>query len=287
MILPSGLDHLRGTTQGRKWLDSLPEVVAASAAKWGLTLGAPYQDSYVSLVCPARTGGGTSAVLKVQFPDPESQHEGLALRLWDGDGAVRLIDEDRELRALLIERCEPGHHLSTAGATVALDVLVDLVPRLWLAPGPEFGTLSDEVSRWVGNLPDAYVQAGAPFEESLLTTAIETLEWLAATQGEQVLVHQDLHGDNVLSARREPWLVIDPKPLAGEREFGLSPIIRSAELGHSKEHVMYRLDLLSGALGLDRDRARMWAGGQALAWAFEDGAALPGHLEMARWRLAG
>jgi streptomycin 6-kinase len=57
---------------------------------------------------------------------------------------------------------------------------------------------------------------------------------LASTQGEQVLVHRDLHGENVLPATREPWLVIDPKPLAGEREFAVAPIVRSFELGHGK-----------------------------------------------------
>ena len=73
-----------------------------------------------------------------------------------------------------------------------------------------------------------------------------------------MLVHQDLHGDNVLAAQREPWLVIDPKPLAGEREFSVAPIVRSFELGHSKRDVLYRLDRLCGDLELDRDRALGW-----------------------------
>ena len=87
------------------------------------------------------------------------------------------------------------------------------------------------------------------------------LEELAPTQGEQVLIHQDLHADNVLAAQREPWLVIDPKPLVGEREFSLAPIIRSVELGHSRRAVVERLDRLSSELGLDRERARGWATG--------------------------
>ncbi|MBI2150740.1 MAG: hypothetical protein HYU27_09080, partial [Acidobacteria bacterium] len=58
------------------------------------------------------------------------------------------------------------------------------------------------------------------------------------------MFHQDLHGDNVLRAAREPWLVIDPKPVAGEREFSVSPIVRSAEFGHSRKQVVDRLDRL-------------------------------------------
>ena len=70
-------------------------------------------------------------------------------------------------------------------------------------------------------------------------------------------------------AEREPWLVIDPKPLAGEREFSLALIIRGGELGHSQKDVIYRLDRLSAELGLDRGRVRGWAIAQTVAWSFD------------------
>ena len=107
---------------------------------------------------------------------------------------------------------------------------------------------------------------------------------LAPSQGEPVLVHQDLHGDNVLAARREPWLAIDPKPLAGEREFGVAPIVRSSELGHSKRDVLYRLDRLTAELGLDRDRARGWTIAQTVAW-MGGGDVIESHAETVRWLL--
>jgi streptomycin 6-kinase len=99
-----------------------------------------------------------------------------------------------------------------------------------------------------------------------------------------VLLHQDLHGDNVLSAEREPWLAIDPKPLVGEREFGIAPIVRSCELGHSKPDVLGRFDRLVSDLGLDRERARGWTIAQTIAWAF-DGEHRETHIETARWLL--
>jgi streptomycin 6-kinase len=107
---------------------------------------------------------------------------------------------------------------------------------------------------------------------------------LSTTQSEQVLLHQDLHGDNVLAAEREPWLVVDPKPLLGEREFALAPIVRSSELGHSKRDVLYRLDRLTAELGLDRERALGWAIGQTMAWA-ADGEYVVGHVETVQWLL--
>jgi streptomycin 6-kinase len=119
----------------------------------------------------------------------------------------------------------------------------------------------------------------------LVDAAAEFIAELADDQGEQVLLHQDLHGENVLAAEREPWLVIDPKPLVGEREFSLAPIIRSAELGHSQADVFHRLDRLSAELDLDRRRACRWAIAQTVAWSF-DGSDARGHFEMARWLLA-
>ena len=117
-----------------------------------------------------------------------------------------------------------------------------------------------------------------------LNAALEALQELPLTQGEQVLLHQDLHGDNVLAAQREPWLAIDPKPRTGEREFGIAPVVRSRELGHSRADVLGRFDRLTSELGLDRDRARGWTIGQTIAWAF-DGEHQGGHAEVARWLL--
>ena len=110
------------------------------------------------------------------------------------------------------------------------------------------------------------------------------LQELSASQGGQVLLHQDLHGDNVLAAGREPWLVIDPKPLAAEREFAAAPIVRSPELGHSRRDVLYRLDRLCAELGLDRERARGWTIVQTVAWS-GGGDYVPEHMEAVRWLL--
>jgi streptomycin 6-kinase len=101
-----------------------------------------------------------------------------------------------------------------------------------------------------------------------------------------VLLHQDLHGWNVLAAQREPWLVIDPKPLVGEREFGLAPTIRSQEMGAGRREALRRLDRLTSELGLDRERARQWCIAQTVAWSVGEGDDAS-HLAVAEWLLDG
>ena len=109
------------------------------------------------------------------------------------------------------------------------------------------------------------------------------LRTLPLTQGEQVLVNQDLHADNVLSAQREPWLMIDPKPLTAERDFGVVALVRGGELGHSRKAVRHRLERLAGELGLDRERVRRWTLAHTVAWSFEGDHVLEPSIEIARW----
>ncbi len=222
--------------------------VDALAEEWDLTLGAPYVPGAASEhVVRVELADGTPAVLKIGIPHRESEQEADALERWDGDGAVRLLRRDDARNAMLLERCEPGTFLSE-GADDPLGVLIELLPRLW-KDATGFHTLADEVAWW-----------------NLDGDVGELARELAATQGQLVLVHQDLHGENVLAAEREPWLVIDPKPLAAEREFAVAPIVRSGELGHSRRDVLYRLDRLCAELGLDRQRARAWTIVQTVAW---------------------
>jgi streptomycin 6-kinase len=161
-------------------------------------------------------------------------------------------------------------------------VLIGLLPRLWKPVAAPFRALADEAAWWVDYLPTEWDRAGQPFERRLLDEAIELLETLSASQGEQVLLHQDLQSDNVLAAQREPWLAIDPKPLIGEREFAVAPIVRDFELGHSRRDALHRLDRLTSELGLDRERACGWTLGQSVAWAF-DSTYISTHLETVRW----
>ena len=220
-------------------------------------------------------------MLKLVHPHRESEHEADALRVWDGAGAVRLLAEDPERNALLLERCEPGTKLYEAGADVALDVLVGLLPRLWKPAGEPFHTLVDEAAWWRSYLPEQY-ERHPWFDRRLLDAALDALDALPQTQGEPVLVNQDLHAENVLAAQREPWLAIDPKPLLGEREFAVAPIVRAFELGHSRRAVLHRLDQLTSELGLDCERARGWTIAQTLAWA-HDSDWNERHVETVRW----
>jgi streptomycin 6-kinase len=276
-----GLTWLRHQPGGSAWLDALDEIVAHCAAEWELTPGKPFEDSHVSLAVPVTTPDGEEAVLKVDFPDVETECADAALQVWDGDGAVRLFESDHERRSLLIERCRPGTPLTSSSADEALDVMTDVLPRLWRPVTAPFRTLAEECRRWATSVAHHARAGDSPLPAAHLDLALRLLSDLPATQGEQVLVHQDLHGGNVLRAERQPWLAIDPKPLTGEREFALSPVVRSFELGHSREALQHRLDRLTADLGVDRHRTVCWTFAHTVSWNVTGGR--PEHLAAIEW----
>ena len=285
MLIPEGLKWLEATEEGRAWLARLPGIVHECAEMWSLRLGEPFADAFASLALPARRSDGERAVLKIQFPDRESTHEALALERWGGNGAVRLLEQDLDRRALLLERAEPGVPLSTLDPGDALGVVIGLLPRLWVDAGEPFRPLAAEAAELAQEITTDWERSGRSVDRRLVDAALEAFDHLSRTQGEQVLVNQDLHADNVISARREPWLVIDPKPLTGEREFGVVAIVRGSELGHSRRAVIGRLDRVSDELGLDRERVRLWTMAHTMSWGFDEKGSMPEHVETAMWLL--
>jgi streptomycin 6-kinase len=249
----------RGDTD---WLASLPRLVEGCAERWKLALEEPFATPR-SFVVPAG-----DVVLKLNAPGHrEADHEADALARWAARGAVRLVERDDERRALLIERCRPGTPLT--GSAVEHDVVADLLARLSVEPAEPhpFRSLADEADRWAHEVPRRYELGGRPFEPALVELAVEVFR--TADRGASHLVNQDLHGGNVLRAEREPWLVIDPKPLVGEPELDGVGLLRNAARRGGAAAVRRWLDVLA-ELGLDRARTRAWGVAHALAWGWDD-----------------
>ena len=256
MQIPDALAETWG--HEREWLEELPQLARACAADWALELEHPL-DTPHSLVVPAG-----DVVLKLNAPShSEADTEVDALAYWDGRGAVRLLARDDERRALLVERCVPGTRLWDDSAD-EVDVIAELMPRLQIDLGDvlhPFALLADEADRWAEAMLRRYAEAGTPFERRLLDASLDV--YRTVPRSARWLVNQDLHGGNVLTAGREPWLVIDPKPLVGERELEASGLLRNAD------DVSRWLDALA-ELGLDRERARGWGVAHNLAWAWDE-----------------
>jgi len=271
--VPGGLAWWAEVPGGAAWLQSLPQLVEDCVREWALTLGMPFAPGSIAWVAPAGLPDGTRAVLKVNFPDEEKEHEADALTFWGGAGAVGLLAYDGDRRALLLARCDPGRQLwSVEDEDIAYRVASAVFRELW-RPAPAdsaFRTLTEEALRWAQELPSRWAHHGKPFPRRLLDEATDLSMGLARSQPEQVLCHQDAHGGNMLLAS-DRWLVIDPKPVVGERAFDLASALRDRRWKLLRSHrpkrvIARRLDQFVSELDVERSRARGWGIVHALAW---------------------
>jgi streptomycin 6-kinase len=261
MRLPDGvLGMARRGPDWARWVEQLPGRLAALLEEWELAPDGWSMHGYCSVVVPVRTSDGEQAVLKVAFDvDEESEHEHLVLRHWGGRGAVRLLRADPHRRAMLLERL---HHEDLTGLPdlQACEVVAELYPRLHLPALPQLRTVTSYVERW--SAPLATMPRNAPIPRRMVDQALSLARDLVADPASTgAIVHGDLHYLNVLAADREPWLVIDPKPMSGDPHFEPAPMLwnRMDELGDAvRAGVRRRFHTLVDAAGLDEARARDW-----------------------------
>jgi streptomycin 6-kinase len=222
---------------------SAAKATALEAARgWGLQLEEPFPFSHVSYVVPAG-----HAVLKVAWEgDEESLHEGDALELWNGDGAVRLLR--RSGRALLEERAVPGDDLSTLPDDDATAVAIDVAVRLWRRVGSPFEPVAPYVSGWLDSAERQGSQL-VPLARELLAKLDPGVDWL---------VHGDFHHHNIVR-RGDRFVAIDPKPYLADREYDVpsflwNPLFNRME---DPEQTERRIAAFVAA-GLDDFRIRAW-----------------------------
>ena len=210
----------------RAWLEALPAQIAELAAAWELELGDPYlPGGQCAWVAPAWTPAGDERVLKVGRRHREAEHEADGLRHWNGQGAVRCFATRslKDTTALLLERCVPGAQLKRCLPEPEQDeVIAGLLRRLWEREPHDqhpFGSLQDMCDRWAECVELALEMSAGRVDPGVARAGAAMLRELARTAERTVLLCTDLHAENVLAARREPWLVIDPKPFVGDPAF--------------------------------------------------------------------
>jgi streptomycin 6-kinase len=230
--------------------------------RWSLSVGAPYEHEYVSCswVAPAKRVDGTPAVLKVGMPHMEGEQEIEGLQFWNGQGTVRILEFDRSTNAMLLERCEPGTHLLSIAEPQQDVIITSILKRLWRqASGQIFRPLSALIAYWNKETQSA---AESWPDAVLVAEGLQMLASLAEDPRNDVLLATDLHAGNVLSAEREPWLMIDPKPFLGDPAYDLTQHLFNCEQRlQANPHDLIRR--VSDLAEVDNSRVLGWLFGRA------------------------
>jgi streptomycin 6-kinase len=266
---------------GRRWIAELPSLLDAVAGEWGLEVGPVYDLSF-HWVCRVRRPDGSPAVLKLGPAGPgHLAVEAETLAAYDGAGAVRLLAYDETRGALLLEAAEPGtlaRELVPGRDLVATAALITVMRRLHAAPAPS--TVVSLATRDRRSF-DGYLRRHpdhGPLPRRLVERARTLHSELSTSASAAVLLHGDLHHDNVLRARREPWLAIDPHGVVGDPGYEVGAMLYNPQPDNRDpallDLVPARIEQLADGLGLPVERAVAWGFVQAVlseVWTTEGG----------------
>ena len=124
---------------------------------------------------------------------------------------MRVLEHDRGRRAMLLERLVPGTSAWAVDEDEATRTVAGVLRRLGREPpaGHPFRRLADAAREWADDVPEVRL----------------VVEELLADATPQVLLHQDLHGQNVLR-HGDGWVAIDPFRQAGQPRRNLFPPLR-------------------------------------------------------------
>ena len=221
--------------------------------------------------------GGEAAFLKLLSPESDETGAARALRHFDGRGAVRVLAEAE--RAVLLERAVPGTPLTDRVAAgrddEATGIIADTILALHRGDAPAgFPTLED----WGDGFRRQRARGSHQhLPLAMLDRAEATWRALAGSQGRRLLLHGDLHHDNLLQSARG-WLAIDPKGVIGEAAFEVVMMLRNPirlwPFPADAALMSRRVTILCERLSLDRERVLSWAFALIVlgaCWSIEDG----------------
>ena len=252
-------------------MSSVAEPFAPYLARWRLvTDGAPIETP-TSRLLPVMHAG-SPAMLKVLKPGSDEAPGIAALDWFGGDGAVRLIARDDD--AVLMERAIGTRSLTDMAVSGddegATRIIAAAVAKLH-APRPGAPPSLPDLTRRFR----ALFEAGA--SHPILPRCARAVRALLADPREAVVLHGDMHHENLLDSRRG-WLAIDPKGVWGELAYDTANLFLNPagvdRLVLDPRRAERLASILAETLGLDRTRMLGFAfahAGLSAAWCIEDG----------------
>ena len=297
MNLPSEfISNIQNTFRedGHAFLKALPDLIAEASTRWGLTDVQPAPILSYNFVAFANRGNN-NVVLKMGVPNREMKSEMATLRLFNGEGACRLLEYDEERYWMLLERLNPGVMLSTLeDDEEATHIAAEVMKKIWRPLETlEFSSLLLNVeqqavrlqsfiqlSDWfdgLNNLRPMFNGGTGPFNEKLVERAESSVKDFFVENHMPVLMHGDFHHFNILSSERG-WLVIDPKGVIGPAGYEVGPLMINPWSDFSDGNkirlsVKRRIDILHEHLGFERERILEWSLAHAVLsawWGIED-----------------
>jgi streptomycin 6-kinase len=272
---------------GKRWLTELPALLQSTAQRLSLTLLPPYANLTYNYVAPAIRSDGVEVVLKVGVPCRELNSEIESMRRFSGYGCAEVMHFDSEAGVLVLERLNPGVPLTalandrTDSEATSIACTVIRALREVRSDNLYAGVFQSTAELGLGfqQLRNEFSGGVGPFPHRLVEEAEQLWSDLESSVAAPILLHGDLHHDNIISAARSPWLAIDPKGYIGDPAFETGPLLRNLwqdrhQISNPARTIERRVSKIAEELVIDRARVRGWALAQAVLsvwWSYEDG----------------
>lgn len=279
-ILVVRMTNAHGEATATAWLKQLPALLDSWCARWNLRILSELPPLSFNLVLFAESASGTQVVLKLNLPSSEFLSEIEALAQAHGEGMVQLIDADPFAAVMMLDRILPGTVLRQIEMPDLESTAIgaEVMKRFWRTPdrGENLHHLRDWF-RALFDYPSLYRADESAIPMHLIERAITIADNLSSEPRDEVLLHGDIHHENILWGSERGWVTIDPKGLIGERGYDVATwMLNPWGIGERldlEEIVSARLDLFSRELSIDRIRLTEWAFVHSVlskCWTLED-----------------
>jgi len=273
--LTQNVIHILGES-GKTWIANLPKTTETLVDHWSLTSLIPISDLTFNYVIKATYNNNQPVVLKIGFDADAIISEKQALAHFDGNASIRLIDYNKKYNALLLQQAIPGTSLKSlypVNDKFVIDCYVDTMLKLLNKPLPKTHSFP-HIRDWLKAIDECRSDL---LPKHLLEKAIYLKNTLLASMKTEVLLHGDLHHDNILK-NGNTWLTIDPKGVVGEPEFDVAAFdfIHNSELTNDldiKKLLLARIELIAKESNLSVERIEHWVFVRlvlSIAWSVED-----------------
>jgi streptomycin 6-kinase len=264
--------HAAEWPESGDWLRDLPMLAERLALRWRVEPDGPPMHGWISMVWPVRDAAGRRYVMKLSPPISWTLAEPMSIVAWAEHAAPatapQMITPQQvsiDDRAVLLPRLDPDRSLhGHPDIDEANEVIGRLLASIATTPAPDgVPLLADEL-----HMIRTRFERDSPVPATLVDRARSTVDdllvELASHSGRFALLHRDLHYLNVLhTLPGEPpnWLGIDPLPLAGLREWELTPMLRNrwddaVATGNADRELRRRVDHVAAIAGLDAELVR-------------------------------
>ncbi|MDQ3539602.1 MAG: phosphotransferase [Chloroflexota bacterium] len=269
-----------GEAAAMAWLEQLPALLDDWCTRWNLRVLSGMPPLSFNLVLFATSATADEVVLKLNLPSSEVHSEIEALAQAHGEGMVRLIDADPSAALMMLERIAPGTVLQDVPMPDLESTAIgaEIMKRFWRRPEryDHLHTLRDWF-RALFSYPIQYSAGASPIPMDLVERAIMVADRLLSDPRDEVLLHGDIHHQNILQGSERGWITIDPKGLIGERGYDIATWMLNpwgiGALPDLEELMVARLELFSRELGIDRQRLTELAfmhSVLSMCWTLED-----------------